>query len=70
MKRTIRTTVVRQTDKRARLSLPPSFANSVVQIEQISDIEIRICKVRVIREISEEGNSPLVGENGSQSGSS
>jgi hypothetical protein len=40
----------RTTDAKARLSLPKSFANSTVLIEQISDTELRIRKARVIPE--------------------
>lgn len=40
----------RTTDAKARISLPKSFANTRVVIEEISDTEIRIRKARVIPE--------------------
>jgi hypothetical protein len=40
----------RTTDAKARLSLPKSFANATVIIDQISDTELRIRKARVIPE--------------------
>jgi hypothetical protein len=40
----------RTTDAKARVSLPKSFANSKVVIEEISETEIRIRKARVIPE--------------------
>jgi hypothetical protein len=53
----------RTTDEKARISLPPSFANSTVLIEQVSDTEIRIRKARVIPEdelpFLEESMTPL-----------
>jgi hypothetical protein len=53
----------RTTDAKARLSLPKSFANSTVLIEQISDTELRIRKARVIPEdemkFAEESAVPL-----------
>jgi hypothetical protein len=42
--------VTRTTDDKARISLPGSFANSTVLVEQVSDTEIRIRKARVIPE--------------------
>ena len=43
-------TITRSTDPKARISLPKSFANSTVIIEQISDTELRIVKARIIPE--------------------
>ena len=43
-------TEIRTTDAKGRLSLPKSFANATVLIEQISDTEIRIRKARVVPE--------------------
>ena len=40
----------RTTDAKARVSLPKSFANVTVLIEQVTDTEIRIRKARVIPE--------------------
>jgi Protein of unknown function (DUF1778) len=42
--------LTRTTDKKARVSLPQSFANATVIIEQVSDTEIRIRKAQVIPE--------------------
>lgn len=42
--------VTRTTDSKARVSLPKSFANSVILIEQVSDTEVRIRKATVIPE--------------------
>jgi hypothetical protein len=57
------TSDTRTTDSKARVSLPRSFANSTVIIEQVSDTEIRIRKARVIPEDEitfwEENLSPL-----------
>lgn len=56
-------TLTRTTDRKARVSLPASFANSTVIIEQISDTEIRIRKAQVIPEdeirFAEEQAVPL-----------
>jgi hypothetical protein len=41
---------VRTTDAKARLSLPKSFANATVIVEEISETELRIRKARVIPE--------------------
>jgi hypothetical protein len=53
----------RQTDQKARISLPKSFANSTVIIEQVSDTEIRIRKAVVVPEdeipFFEESLQPL-----------
>lgn len=53
----------RTTDAKARLSLPKSFANATVLIEQISDTELRIRIARVIPEdemkFAEESALPL-----------
>jgi hypothetical protein len=54
---------VRTTDAKARVSLPKSFANATVIVEEISDTEIRIRKARVIPEdevrFAEENRTPL-----------
>jgi hypothetical protein len=42
--------VTRSTDKKARLTLPKEFADSLVIIERISDSELRIKKARAIPE--------------------
>lgn len=42
--------ITRSTDKKARLTLPKEFADSLVIIEQISESEIRIKKARAIPE--------------------
>jgi hypothetical protein len=42
--------LTRSTDPKARISLPKSFANSTVIIEQISETELRIVKARIIPE--------------------
>jgi hypothetical protein len=44
--------ITRSTDDKARVSLPRSFANATVLIEQVSDTEVRIRKARVIPEDS------------------
>jgi hypothetical protein len=53
----------RTTDQKARVSLPKSFANSTVIVEQISETEVRIRKARVIPEdelrFCEESAAPL-----------
>ena len=41
---------IRTTDKKARISLPRTFANATVIMEQVSDTEVRIRKARVIPE--------------------
>jgi hypothetical protein len=57
------TATTRTTDDKARLTLPGSFANCTVLIEQVSDTEIRIRKARVIPEdelpFVEESMTPL-----------
>lgn len=40
----------RSTDAKGRVSLPKTFANATVVIEQVSDNELRIRKARVIPE--------------------
>ncbi|HEY1376533.1 MAG TPA: DUF1778 domain-containing protein [Gemmataceae bacterium] len=40
----------RTTDAKARVSLPKSFANTRVVIEEVSDTEVRIRKARVVPE--------------------
>jgi hypothetical protein len=40
----------RSTDAKGRVSLPKSFANATVIIEQISETELRVRKARVIPE--------------------
>lgn len=56
-------TATRTTDDKARISLPGSFANCTVLMEQVSDTEIRIRKARVIPEdelpFVEESMTPL-----------
>jgi hypothetical protein len=56
-------TLTRTTDRKARVCLPPSFADSTVIIEQVSDTELRIRKARVIPEdelrFAEESGRPL-----------
>ncbi len=42
--------ITRSADPKARITLPKSFANSTVIIEQISDTELRIVKARIIPE--------------------
>ena len=42
--------LTRTTDTKARVSLPPGFANATVIIDQVSDTELRIRKARVIPE--------------------
>lgn len=57
------TTITRTTDRKARVCLPQSFADSTVIIEQVSDTEVRIRKAQVIPEdeirFVEESSSPL-----------
>jgi hypothetical protein len=57
------TALTRTTDRKARVSLPQSFANATVLIEQVSDTELRIRKAQVIPEdevrFREESASPL-----------
>lgn len=56
-------TATRTTDDKARISLPGSFANCTVLMEQVSDTEVRIRKARVIPEdelpFVEESMTPL-----------
>jgi hypothetical protein len=42
--------LIRTTDKKARVSLPGTFANATVVIEQVSDTELRIRKAQVVPE--------------------
>lgn len=55
--------LTRTTDRKARVSLPRSFANATVLIEKISDTELRIRKAQVIPEdelrFAEEARTPL-----------
>jgi hypothetical protein len=55
--------LTRTTDRKARVSLPPSFANATVLIEQVSDTELRIRKAQVIPEdevhFAEESSTTL-----------
>jgi hypothetical protein len=57
------TILTNTTDEKARITLPKSFANSTVLVEQISDTELRIRKARVIPEddlpFIEEAMAPL-----------
>jgi uncharacterized protein (DUF1778 family) len=52
---------MRTTDAKARVSLPRSFANATVLVEQVSDSEVRIRRARVVPEgeILEEERAPL-----------
>jgi hypothetical protein len=43
-------TEIRTTDQKARVSLPKTFANSTVIIEQVSETEVRIRKAKVLPE--------------------
>src|SRR5437879_13845372 len=38
----------RTTDRKARVTLPKIFANSTVVVEQVSEIEVRIRKAKVL----------------------
>ncbi|MCI0639903.1 MAG: DUF1778 domain-containing protein [Gemmataceae bacterium] len=53
----------RTTDAKGRVSLPKSFANATVLVEQVSDTEVRIRKARVVAEddvvFAEENRKPL-----------
>jgi hypothetical protein len=53
----------RTTDQKARVSLPKTFANSTVIIEQVSETEVRIRKAKVLLEdelrFYEDSVSPL-----------
>ena len=53
----------RFTDKKARLILPPRFANSAVLIEEVSDTELRVRKAAIVPEdelpFTEENRCPL-----------
>src|SRR5438105_14214703 len=55
--------VTRTTDPKARVSLPKTFANTTVVIEQISDTELRIRKAQIVPEdelrFYEESTAPL-----------
>jgi hypothetical protein len=44
------TTITRTTDPKGRVSLPKAFANATVIIEQVSDVELRIRKARIVPE--------------------
>ena len=56
-------TAIRTTDAKARLSLPKSFANSTVIVEEVSETELRIRKAKTIPAgelgFYEESLSPL-----------
>jgi Protein of unknown function (DUF1778) len=56
-------TLTRTTDRKARVSLPRSFANATILIEEVSDTELRIRKAQVIPEddirFREEVSMPL-----------
>src|ERR671937_114109 len=41
---------VRSTDRKARVTLPKSFANATVLIEEVSATEVRIRKAKVVPE--------------------
>jgi hypothetical protein len=53
----------RFTDKKARLILPPRFANSAVLIEEVSETEVRVRKAVILPEdeipFTEERRQPL-----------
>ena len=55
--------VIRTSDKKARVSLPKAFANATLIIEEISETELRIRKARVVPEgeafFPEEAAVPL-----------
>jgi uncharacterized protein (DUF1778 family) len=55
--------LIRTTDKKARISLPGTFANATVIIEQVSATELRIRKAQVVPEdeyrFPEESVAPL-----------
>lgn len=55
--------ITRTTDRKARVCLPPSFADATVIIEVVSDTEVRIRKAQVIPEdevrFAEEASAPL-----------
>ncbi|GEM_PF-830252 len=57
------TSITRATDAKARLTLPRAFANSMVIVEHISDVELRIRKAQVIPleyvRFAEETRRPL-----------
>lgn len=57
------TILTHTTDEKARITLPKTFANSTLLVEQISDTELRIRKARVIPEddlpFVEEAMAPL-----------
>ena len=57
------TMLTRTTDRKARVSLPRSFANATILIEEISATELRIRKAQVIPEddirFREEVSMPL-----------
>lgn len=42
--------MTRQTDSKARVSLPQGFANATVIVDQVSETELRIRKAQVIPE--------------------
>jgi hypothetical protein len=54
---------IRTTDAKARVSLPKSFANATVIVEEISDCELRIRRAHVVPEdefhFAEEHRVPL-----------
>ena len=54
---------IRTADAKARVSLPKSFANATVIVEEISETEVRIRKAMVIPEdevvFAEESRKPL-----------
>jgi hypothetical protein len=56
-------TEIRTTDEEARVSLPKSFANCTVILEQVSETEVRIRKAKVLPEdeihFYEESRLPL-----------
>ena len=42
------TSITRTTDAKGRITLPRSFANATVVIDQVSDLEVRIRKAQVL----------------------
>lgn len=49
---------VRVADSKARLTLPKSFANATLLVEQISDVEIVIRKAKVVPLTPSDGLQP------------
>jgi hypothetical protein len=55
--------VIRTSDKKARVSLPKGFANATLIIDEVSETELRIRKAKVVPEgeglFPEEAAAPL-----------